>query len=86
MIEGLDLKWSVGLIGNDIMETPLAQMALERGGSFRVGLEDWGTGPSNLEQMERAKEMINKVGRPIVSGADAIKYLDIPFPATRPKA
>jgi uncharacterized protein (DUF849 family) len=86
MMEGLDLKWSVGLIGNDIMETPLAQMALERGGSFRVGLEDWGTGPSNVEQLERAKEMINKVGRPIVSGADAIKYLDIPFPATRPKA
>jgi uncharacterized protein (DUF849 family) len=85
MIEGLDLQWSVGLIGNDIMETPLAQMALERGGSFRVGLEDWGRGPSNLEQLERAKEMINKVGRPIVSGADAIKYLDIPFPATLPK-
>jgi uncharacterized protein (DUF849 family) len=40
-------------------------MALERGGSFRVGLEDWGKGPSNLEQLERAKEMINKVGRPI---------------------
>ena len=53
--------------------------------SFRVGLEDWGRGPSNLEQMERAKEMINKVGRPIVSGAEAIEYLDIPFPATRPK-
>jgi uncharacterized protein (DUF849 family) len=85
MMEGLDLKWSVGLINGDIMDTPLAQMALERGGSFRVGLEDWMTGPSNLEQLARAKEMINKVGRPIVSGADAIRYLDIPFPATRPK-
>ena len=85
MMEGLDLKWSVGLIANDIMATPLAQMALERGGSFRVGLEDWGKGPSNVEQMERARELINKVGRPIVSGAEAIEYLDIPFPATRPK-
>ncbi len=85
MMEGLDLKWSVGLIGHDIMETPLALMALERGGSFRVGLEDWATGPSNLEQMARAKEMIDKAGRPIVSGAEAIEYLDIPFPATRPK-
>jgi uncharacterized protein (DUF849 family) len=85
MIEGLDLKWSVGLVAHDIMDTPLARMALERGGSFRVGLEDWATGPSNLEQMERAKELINKVGRPIVTGAEAIKYLDIPFPATRPK-
>jgi uncharacterized protein (DUF849 family) len=86
MIEGLDLKWSVGLVAHDIMDTPLARMALERGGSFRVGLEDWGKGPGNLEQMERAKELINKVGRPIVTGAEAIKYLDIPFAATRPKA
>jgi uncharacterized protein (DUF849 family) len=84
MIEGLDLNWSVGLVANDIMDTPLARMALERGGSFRVGLEDWGAGPSNLEQLERAKDLINSVGRPIVSGADAIEYLDIPFAATRP--
>ncbi len=85
MIEGLDLKWSVGLVAADIMDTPLARMALERGGSFRVGLEDWGKGPSNLEQLERARDLINKVGRPIVTGADAIEYLDIPFEATRPK-
>ena len=49
MMEGMDLKWSVGSIGEpSIMDTPLAKMALERGGSFRVGLEDWGTGPSDL--------------------------------------
>jgi len=34
MIEGLDLKWSVGLVAHDIMDTPLARMALERGGQF----------------------------------------------------
>jgi 3-keto-5-aminohexanoate cleavage enzyme len=85
MMEGLDLKWSVGSIGEpSIMDTPLARIALERGGSFRVGLEDWGTGPSNLEQIARAKEIINAVGRPIVTGAEAIEYLDIPFAATRP--
>ncbi len=86
MMEGLDLKWSVGSIGAEsIMDTPLARMALERGGSFRVGLEDWATGPSNLEQIERAKEIIDAVGRPIVTGAEAIEYLDIPFGTTRPK-
>ena len=86
MMEGLDLKWSVGSIGEpSIMDTPLARMALERGGSFRVGLEDWATGTSNLEQIKRAKEIINGVGRPIVTGADAISYLDIPFAATRPR-
>ena len=87
MMEGLDLKWSVGYVGGrSVMDTPLARMALERGGSFRVGLEDWAKGPSNLDQLRRAKELINAVGRPIVTGAEAIKYLDIPFPATRPKA
>ncbi len=87
MIEGMDLKWSVGCIGEpSVMDTPLARMALERGGSFRVGLEDWGTGPSNLEQIERAKKLIAAVGRPVVTGADAIEYLDIAFPATRPNA
>ena len=85
MIEGLDLKWSVGMVGGCIMDTPLARMALERGGNFRVGLEDYWSGPSNLEQLERAKELINKVGRKVVTGAEAIEYLDIPFPKTRPK-
>ena len=85
MLEGIDVDWAVGMIGKNIMETQLARMALERGGNFRVGLEDWAAGPSNGEQMAMAKELINKVGRPIVNGADAIKYLDIPFPATRPK-
>jgi 3-keto-5-aminohexanoate cleavage enzyme len=85
MMEGLDLKWAVGYIGDkSVMDTPLARMALERGGSFRVGLEDWPNGNSNVEQLKRAKEIINAVGRPIVTGAEAIKYLDIPYPATRP--
>jgi uncharacterized protein (DUF849 family) len=87
MIEGLDLKWTVGYIGaKSVMDTPLARMSLERGGSFRVGLEDWPNGTSNVEQIKRAKEIINAVGRPFITGADAIKYLDIPFAATRPKA
>jgi len=86
MMEGLDLKWSVGspLTDKSIMDTPLARMALERGGSLRVGLEDHTTGPSNLEQLERAKELVASVGRRIINGAEAIEYLDIPFPATRP--
>jgi uncharacterized protein (DUF849 family) len=86
MMEGLDLKWAVGYIGEkSVMDTPLARMALERGGSFRVGLEDWPNAKSNLEELKRAKDMIKAVGRPIVTGAEAIKYLDIPFAATRPK-
>lgn len=86
MMEGLDLKWAVGLFGSDksIMDTPLAQMALERGGSLRVGLEDYHTGPSNVEQIERAKELVAAVGRRLIDGPEAIEYLDIPFPSKRP--
>ena len=62
----------------------MVRMALERGGSFCVGLDDWGNGTSNLEQMKRAKEIINAVGRPVVIGAEAIQYLDIPFAEMRP--
>ena len=87
MIEGLDLNWTVGYIGDtSVMDTPLARMALERGGSFRVGLEDWPNGNSNVEQIERAKEIIDSVGRPIITGAEAINFLDIPYAATRPGA
>ena len=87
MMEGLDLKWSVGYMGKEsVMDTPLARMALERGGSFRVGLEDWPNGTGNVEQLKRAKEIIDAVGRPVVTGAEAIKYLDIPYAKTRPEA
>jgi 3-keto-5-aminohexanoate cleavage enzyme len=87
MMEGLDLKWAVACPGRDgsVMDTPLARMALERGGSLRVGLEDDVTGPNNVEQIERAKELVGALGRRIISGPEAIEYLDIPFPATRPK-
>ena len=86
MIEGLDLDWAVGCPAWDrsIMDTPLARMALERGGGLRIGLEDYTTGPSNLEQLERAKELVAAVGRQTISGPEAIEYLDIPFPASRP--
>ena len=87
MMEGLDLEWAVGCPEWDrsVMDTPLAQMALERGGGLRVGLEDYATGPSNVEQIERAKDLVAAVGRQIINGPEAIEYLDIPFPATRPK-
>jgi hypothetical protein len=37
-----------------------------------------------MEQIERTRKIINAVGRPIVTVADAIRYLDIRFAATWP--
>jgi uncharacterized protein (DUF849 family) len=87
MIDGLDLKWAVGYMGPEsVMDTPLARLSLEHGGSFRVGLEDWPNGTSNVDQIKRAKEIIASVGREVITGADAIKYLDIPYAKTLPKS
>jgi uncharacterized protein (DUF849 family) len=86
MMEGLDLNWSVACPGSDIsiMDTPLARMALERGGSLRVGLEDYTTGPSNVEQIDRAKKLVAAVGRRIITGSEAIEYLYTPYTGMRP--
>ena len=71
-------------LDRSVMDSPLAQMALEGCGGLRIGLEDHTTGPSNLEQIERAKELVAPVGRPILNGPEAIEYLDTPFPASQP--
>ena len=60
------------------------RMAWERGVSLGGGHEDDTTGPSNVGQIKRAKELVASVGRRIINGPEAIEYLDIPFPATRP--
>ena len=40
MIEGTGLPWSVSVWGGDLIETPIARLALERGGHLHVGLEE----------------------------------------------
>lgn len=78
MIEGLDLVWSVGVLGEDILETPIAAMALERGGNFRVGLEDHMDGKSNLSELERAKQLCAEMGRPVATAEQAAEMLGLP--------
>lgn len=40
---------------------------------------------ARAEDSVQQDEIIVAVGRPIITGAEAITYLDIPFAATRPK-
>jgi uncharacterized protein (DUF849 family) len=85
MMEGYDLNWGVACPARDgsIMDTPVARLALERGGGLRVGLEDDTTGPANTEQIKRAYQLAAEVGREVITGAAAIDFLDIPYPQTR---
>ncbi len=78
MLDGLDLIWSVGVLGGNIFDTPLAELALERGGHFRVGLEDHMDAESNLAEVEKATALCANMGRPIATPSEAAQILGLP--------
>lgn len=73
------LPWSVALPGGDVLEKPIARLALERGGHLRVGLEDYvgPEQPTNVELIERAKALCEAVGRPIATPAQAAELMGV---------
>ena len=81
MLEGSKLPWSVSVWGGDLMQTPVARLALELGGHLHVGLEehlDPGRKPTNEELVREAAELVAKVGRPVATPADAERILGLP--------
>ncbi len=85
MMDSSSLPWVVSLFGDSLLDTPLARAALERGGHLRVGIEDAaGRSPrTNLEMVEAAVALADEVGRPVVSGPDALAVLQEPSRARR---
>jgi uncharacterized protein (DUF849 family) len=87
MLEGTALPWSVSVWGGDLMATPIARLALERGGHLHVGLEehfDPAAKPTNVELVEQAVALVASVGRPLATIADAATVLDLPDPVSAP--
>jgi 3-keto-5-aminohexanoate cleavage enzyme len=76
MLAGSDLPWMVGVIGGDVSST-LAELAIERGGHVRVGLEDYAgpTQPRNEELVAAIARMARRRGRPIATCAEAAQIL-----------
>jgi len=80
MLEGCDLAWSVSVWGGDLMATPVARLALERGGHLHVGLEEFydpDRQPSNVELVEEAVALCSEFGRPVAGCAQAAAMLDV---------
>ncbi len=80
MLEGVDLPWSVSVWGGDLMATPVARMALERGGHLHLGLEEFydpQRQPRNKELVEEAIALAKEVGRPIASIAEATAIMSL---------
>jgi uncharacterized protein (DUF849 family) len=80
MLEGCDLPWAVAVLGGDVVASGLAQLALERGGHLRVGLEDYaGPGtPTNADLVDEVAALIRRVGKPIASPNETARILGLP--------
>ncbi len=72
------IEWAVAVLGGSLLDTPIARAALERGGHLRVGIEDWDTGPSNVEQVDAAVALCHDVGRAVASIGDTEQLLGLP--------
>ena len=78
-LEGVELPWTVAGLGDNILDTPVARYALEKGGHIRVGQEDVaGTSDlSNSELVQAVIELAYSAGREVVSGAAAKAFLGL---------
>ena len=83
MIGDTGLPWSASVWGGDVMQTPVARLALELGGHLHVGLEehfDPIRKPTNVELLEEAVALCAEVGRPIATCAQTAVMLGLPDP------
>jgi uncharacterized protein (DUF849 family) len=81
MLAGTELPWSVSVWGGDLMQTPVARLALERGGHLHIGLEEHFSpdrSPTNAELVCEALELCEKVGRPVASPSLTARLLGLP--------
>jgi uncharacterized protein (DUF849 family) len=81
MLEGTGLAWSVSVWGGDLADTPIARLALERGGHLHVGLEEHfhpERKPTNEELVREAAALAASVGRPVATAAQCAELLGLP--------
>ena len=73
MLDGTGLPWLVAVLGGDVIQSGLADAALERGGHLRVGLEDYAgeRTPTNVELVDEVAGVIQRSGRRVATPAEA---------------
>lgn len=83
-----NLPWSVAVLGGDVLDGDFAQLALERGGHLRVGLEDYAgpRQPTNIELVREAVERCGMAGRQVATCDEAAEMLGFPQPAPASRA
>lgn len=86
-LAGCTLPWSVAVMGGDLFATPVARLALERGGHLHTGLEDHlgPDHPSNEELTRLAVALCREVGRPVAGCIETAGILGLPPPMAAPR-
>jgi uncharacterized protein (DUF849 family) len=79
MLDGTGLPWSVSVWGGDLMQTPLARHALQRGGHLHVGLEELVADrqPTNVELIAECVALAEEVGRPVADCKETAAILGL---------
>lgn len=83
MLGDAGIPWAVAVLGGSLLDSPIAGLALARGGHLRVGLEDHVQAESNVAEVERARALCAEHGRPLASVAETERLLGLP---PRPRA
>jgi uncharacterized protein (DUF849 family) len=78
MLDDAPIPWAVAVLGGSLLDTPVARLALERGGHLRVGLEDWDAGSPNVAQVQDAARLARRVGRAVATVGDTAALLGLP--------
>jgi uncharacterized protein (DUF849 family) len=78
MLGPAPLPWAVAVLGGSLLDSPIAELALERGGHLRVGLEDNAAAESNLAEVERARKLCARHGRPVATPGEGAAILGLP--------
>jgi len=78
MLDGTELPWMVGVLGGDVTAT-LAELAIERGGHVRVGLEDYAGSrqPTNEELIAEIVAMARRHHRPLATSEQAAEMIGL---------
>jgi uncharacterized protein (DUF849 family) len=78
MLDGADIPWAVAVLGGSLLDSEIARLAVERGGHLRVGLEDFDSGPANVEQVAGAAKLCAEAGRSVATIDEAAEILGLP--------
>ena len=78
MLGDTGLPWGVACLGGPLLETPILDGVLERGGHLRVGLEDHPTAVSNVDEVTLVAQRAAAAGRPVATPTEAAALLGLP--------